>query len=74
MTAKEKIEVFLRERAGSAYCDDCLSEMLDIRPRQQVQQKTSELSKDNRYWRQSGRCSVCRKTRIVIQLRLALVS
>lgn len=74
MTALEKIANFLRENSGSAYCDDCLSDILDIRPRQQVQQKTSQFAQDSRYWRQSGVCARCRETRIVIRLRMALVS
>jgi hypothetical protein len=45
MTASEKIESFLTGHAGAAYCDDCLSSVLDIHPRQQVQQKTSHLAK-----------------------------
>jgi len=39
MTAIEKIEDLLRRNPGRAYCDDCLSTVLNIRPRQQVQQK-----------------------------------
>jgi hypothetical protein len=73
MTAKEKIECFLRDNAGLMYCDDCLSEILDIKPRQRVQQKTSQLAQDNRYWRQSGVCARCREARTVIRLRMALV-
>ena len=73
MTAIKKIESFLRTNPGSAYCDDCLSEILDIRPRQQVQQKTSQLARYNRYWRQSCVCARCHEVRIVIRLRMALV-
>ncbi len=73
MTAVAKIETFLRDHPGSAYCDDCLSEVLDIRPRQQVQQKTSKLAGNNRYWRQSSECARCRHTRIVIRLRIVVV-
>jgi hypothetical protein len=40
MTAVEKIKDFLRQNAGQACCDDCLSALLKIKPRQQVQQKT----------------------------------
>jgi len=32
VAALGKIEGFLRENAGQAYCDDCLSEVLKIRP------------------------------------------
>jgi hypothetical protein len=73
MTALEKIEDFLRQNPGQPYCDDCLSAVLNIKPRQQVQQKTRQLAKDNRFWRQAGVCSRCEKPMIVIRLRLALV-
>jgi hypothetical protein len=73
MTAQEKIEQFLRQNAEREYCDDCLSDMLNVRPRQQVQQKTAHLARENRFWRQSGFCSKCRRTRIVIRLRTAFV-
>jgi len=56
MAALGKIESFLRQNAGEAYCDDCLSKFLNIKPHQQVQQSTGQLAKDNRFWRQSGLC------------------
>jgi hypothetical protein len=60
MTAQERIAAFLRSRPGKQYCDDCLSEALDIRPRQQVQQKTSQINKwpffDRRFGQCDGRC------------------
>ncbi len=74
MTALNRIEDFLRSKAGRAYCDDCLSEVLNIRPRQQAQQKTSHLARDNRFWRAHARCDRCEEHKIVIRLRMALVS
>jgi len=64
MTALAKIEDYLSVNPGYAYCDDCLSEVLAIIPRQQVQQKTTQLSKKNRFWRQSGICSRCRGAKL----------
>jgi hypothetical protein len=70
MTAMEKIRDFLDRNAGRAYCDDCLSRLLNIRPRQQVQQKTSRLALDNRYWRQCGPChGHGRDNQVVIRVR-----
>ncbi|MGD0562845.1 MAG: hypothetical protein ABSA66_07100 [Roseiarcus sp.] len=57
MTAREKIAVFLDRRVGRAYCDDCLSNALDIRPRNQVQQKTSDLACDPHFQRERGFCA-----------------
>jgi hypothetical protein len=72
MTALEKIEDYLRSNPGRPYCDDCLSTVLEIKPRQQVQQKTSQLAKDNRFWRGPGRCARCGDDKLVIRSRLAL--
>ena len=75
MTAMQRIEAFLKENAGRAYCDDCLSKALNIQPRNQVQQKTYSLAKDNRYWRGYRRCARCgEENKLVICVRLALVS
>jgi hypothetical protein len=74
MTALEKIEGFLCQNPGRAYCDDCLSAVLRTKPRQQVHQKTSQLAQDNRFWRQSGICFRCEETKVVIRLRIALIS
>jgi hypothetical protein len=57
MTALEKIESFLFQNAGRAYCDDCLSKFSGIHPGQQVQLKTSRLAKDSRFRRQIGFCA-----------------
>ena len=46
MTALERIVTHLHENQGHAFCDDCLSELLSINPRQAVQQKTFKLGKD----------------------------
>jgi hypothetical protein len=54
MAALGKIESFLRQNVGEAYCEDCLSKFLNIKTRQQVQQSTDQLAKDDRFWRQSG--------------------
>jgi hypothetical protein len=44
MIAKKAISLFLKRAPGNAYCDDCLSTILNIRPRQQVQKYTAELA------------------------------
>ena len=75
MTALEKVEEFLLQKLGSAYCDDCLSKTLDIHPRQQVQQKTSCLARDHRFRRQRGLCvGHGRDEKIVIYLRVEIVN
>ncbi len=74
MTAIQEIEEFLKGNVGRAYCDDCLSGTLNITPRQQVQQKTMSLAKDNRFWRGRRRCVRCGEdNKLVICARLAMV-
>jgi hypothetical protein len=66
MTAKNVIEDFLRRNADESYCDDCLSSNLSIRPRQQVQQKTSSLAAMPFFERRLGPCSCCHRDKLVI--------
>ena len=66
MTAEDKIEALLVRNAGFAYCDDCLSEVLDIHPRQQVNQKTNNLAKRGRFRREKGECKHCKHVKLVI--------
>jgi hypothetical protein len=71
MTAVNRIKVFL----DSGFCDDCLERLLDIHPRQQVQQNTSLLATDRRYSREIDECGCChRADKLVIRRRLALVA
>ena len=75
MTALERIIAHLHENQGRAYCDDCLSKILSITPRQAVQQKTFKLANDYRYERGLIVCSGCRETnKLSIRKRLALAS
>jgi hypothetical protein len=74
MTALEKIQDFLRREPSRPHCDDCLSAVLTVKPRQQVQQKTSSLADDNRFWRGQGTCGRCGGNKKVIRMRLALVN
>ena len=75
MTALERITNHLRDNHGRAFCDDCLSEILSIRPRQAVQQKTFRLAKDRRFERGLIKCSGCHHTnKLTIRSRLAVAS
>jgi hypothetical protein len=75
MTALERIIAHLRGNKGRAFCDDCLSKILSIRPRQAVQQKTYRLAKDARYERALIVCAGCRETnKLSIRKRLTLAS
>ena len=71
MTAAEKIAAFLANNRGRAYCDDCLSKGLDIRPRQQVQQKTSVLALSPLFVRRKATCHRCGNEKLVIGTRMS---
>jgi hypothetical protein len=72
MTATDKIVEHLRANQGRAFCDDCLSAILAITPRQQVQQKTFGLAENPRYQRIEMRCSRCGElNKLAIQMKLA---
>jgi hypothetical protein len=75
MTALERITAHLNGNQGGGFCDDCLSKILSIRPRQAVQQKTYRLAKDARYERGLTMCAGCKGTnKLSIRKRPALAS
>lgn len=62
-TENGKLNVYLRNRRR--YCDDCLSNILQIRgssPRQQIQQNCTRLDNQGKINRRVGRCYKCDKT------------
>jgi hypothetical protein len=64
MTSSQQILEHLRKR-GRAICDDCLSVGLNIRPRQQVNQKANELLKNGDIRRYQDVCSRCGAPKLV---------
>jgi hypothetical protein len=72
MTAHDQIVAYLSSHHGLAYCDDCLSRNLAIRPRQAVQQKTFKLAQEHPFERRQMRCSGCGETtKLAIRKRIA---
>lgn len=47
------------------YCDDCLSKVLDIKPRQQINQICRKLEKDGSYHGEVGQCANCSKDKLI---------
>lgn len=60
-----KILDFLRNNEDRQYCDDCLSELLGIHPRQQVNQICNKLSNMGYIFRDRSTCSMCLKNKLV---------
>lgn len=65
MDNRTKILDFLRARSDEQYCDDCLSDMLDIHPRQQVNQICRKLFEEMHISRERRPCSRCSKLKLV---------
>ncbi len=60
----EKIQQILLNNK-KAYCDDCLSEILSIFPRQQINQICRRLEKEGILERKTGICNSCSKKKII---------
>lgn len=56
---------YLRKENGSYYCDDCLEEMLDIHPRQQVNQICRQFAEKNEIDRIKAACDNGHKKKLV---------
>jgi hypothetical protein len=67
MTVPERVAKFLRDGAGTAYCDGCIRRMLGLARVQQVQQITASLSLGGRFERKEGLCSACNEDKKVIR-------
>jgi len=65
MSNDETILSFVRSKKDKQYCDDCLSALLKIYPRQQVNQICRNLSDRGYITRERGLCSNCSKYKIV---------
>lgn len=64
MTNAERILGHLQALSG-AVCDDCLSDILKIRPRQQVNHRARDLYKMGKIDRRRTTCSRCERTKLV---------
>ncbi len=67
MTIQERVNAFLTVRRPSRFCDDCITESLELSPRQTTQKATSALGTTDNFHRGQGVCSVCGKEKMVIQ-------
>ncbi|WP_273130037.1 hypothetical protein [Bacillus weihaiensis] len=52
-------------KESNYYCDDCLSEKLDIKPRQQINQICNKLKSQGSINREKKDCSSCKKDKLV---------
>ncbi len=61
---KEKVYDFLSKNMNSGYCDDCLVYLLEIHPRQQINQICRGLEYQKKVERIKASCTNCRKMKI----------
>jgi biotin operon repressor len=69
MSNKEVVLSFIRKSDKDFYCDDCLSDILNITPRQQVNQKCNQLKDENVIIRVKEQCFHCSKDKLVNKLK-----
>ena len=58
-------EAVIKFLSNKPYCDDCISEELDIKPRQAINQICRKLSETKAIQRVKGSCSSCARDKIV---------
>jgi hypothetical protein len=69
MTVPARVEKFVQDRCGEAFCDACIQDHLGLARVQQVQQVTSSLAVTAAFEREQGRCSGCDQEKLVIRAR-----
>lgn len=63
MTNIDTVASFIKK--GYSYCDDCLSEVLDIKPRQQINKICRQFEKEGSVSRSKSKCGKCSAVKLV---------
>ncbi len=66
MSIRDRVSAFLTAQRLSRFCDDCISENLEIH-RADVRKGSSALETTDSFHRALGICSMCGKEKTVIQ-------
>ena len=69
MNNKDKILKYIAMHHSFYLCDDCLSKVLGINPRQQVNQICRKLMVNNEIVREIGKCSNCCKDKLLNKVK-----
>ncbi len=71
MSIPDRVNAFLTVRRPNRFCDDCISESLELIQKHQVKSKVREaasaLATTDRFHRALGICSMCGKKKKVIE-------
>ncbi len=62
MAVPDRVAEFLRARKKTAYCDECIKKLLNLRNHAQAQQAAKPLGATAEFTRQPGQCSNCGKS------------
>lgn len=65
MTVPQRVAAFLKSKAPAAFCDECITTLLELKRHQQAQQATSGLAASGGFTRRPGTCSNCHKEVLV---------
>jgi reverse gyrase len=68
MTNSEIVLNFIKDHRTHSYCDDCLSDVLHIHPRQQINQICNNLKNSKVLERNKERCHYCSEHKMVNKL------
>jgi hypothetical protein len=63
----ERVNVFLTEQAPLAFCDECITEELELSGRPQAHHAIIKLATTKKFHRAHGVCSACGQARLVIR-------
>jgi hypothetical protein len=66
MTIAERVNALIAGGRPAAFCDDCITNELDLSRRQFAHRVTGILGATDNFVRQRGACSTCGKTKTVI--------
>ena len=62
---EDAVKDFLNQKNGKGYCDDCLSDVLKIRPRQTINQLCRHLQDEHKISRIKAECNQCGKLKLI---------
>ena len=68
MIIAERVNDWLKQRSGNAYCDDCIAKHLELR-RQQANRVTMALGTTGEFVRELGKCSECGGEKKVVEAK-----
>jgi reverse gyrase len=68
MTNSEIVLNFIKDHRTHTYCDDCLSDVLHIHPRQQINQICNNLKNSKVLERNKEQCHYCSEHKLVNKL------